>query len=78
MKKFLIILIAASLTACVVEPIPQKRWYKDGVSTYDTKSKFNRCVYDVGMNKVDPIQNERLITACMLAEGFRWGVPPRN
>lgn len=51
-------------------------WQQDGVSKRDTETRFAKCVYDVGMNKVNPAQENRLINACMQGAGFRW-VPPR-
>ncbi len=55
-------------------PPPSAYWYKEGVSQKDVQTKYSRCVYDIGMNKVAPVQQQTLINACMEADGFRWGV----
>ena len=49
-------------------------WHQEGISKKDTQTRFAKCTYDVGMNKVDPLQEQTLITACMKADGFRWRV----
>jgi len=77
MKK--LILVAGGcilLTGCVVGQHQSPRWYKTGVTEEETQSKYARCQYDVGMNKVDAVQNDTLIRACMQADGYRWGIPP--
>ena len=51
-------------------------WHQEGISKKDTQTRFAKCTYDVGMNKVNSVQESRLINACMEGEGFRW-IPPR-
>ncbi|WP_386688691.1 hypothetical protein [Lonepinella sp. MS14437] len=77
MKTLFLILSAISLCSCVVHR-PAANWHKNGVSQTDAQTKYSRCVYDVGMNKVDVIQQQTLISACMEADGFRWGVSNTN
>lgn len=80
MKKLMSVSLAVSalmLSGCAMN-MPQARWYKDGVSANDTKSFHASCIYKVGMNKVDSIKENTLIESCMLADGFRWGIPPQK
>lgn len=67
------------LSACsMLKPMPQKpaeRWFKEGVSFEDSRTKLAKCRYDVGMNKVEPTEKDSLISSCMAADGYRWGVP---
>jgi len=80
MKKMIVntaLLIALSTLLSGCEMQMQHRveeWYKEGVSKKDTDTKLAKCTYDVGMNKVDPLKEQPLITACMKADGFRWRV----
>ena len=80
MKKMIVntaLLIALSTLLSGCEMQIQHRveeWYKEGVSKKDTDTKLAKCTYDVGMNKVAPLQEPTLITACMKADGFRWRV----
>lgn len=80
MKKMIVnsaLLIALSTLLSGCEMQMQHRveeWYKEGVSKKDTDTKLAKCTYDVGMNKVAPLQEQTLITACMKADGFRWPV----
>lgn len=64
-----------SVSACVAPPqrvfVPA-HWEREGVSQAETTNKYEDCVYRVGMNKVDPQMVNRLVTACMKADGFRW------
>ena len=82
MKKMIVntaLLIALSTLLSGCEMQMQHRveeWYKEGVSKKDTDTKLAKCTYDVGMNKVNSVQESRLINACMEGEGFRW-IPPR-
>ncbi|MBF0750583.1 MULTISPECIES: hypothetical protein [Pasteurellaceae] len=64
------------LAGCVVPHQPEPRWYKLGVTDEEAQSKYASCVYNVGMNKVDPTKDRTLVEACMKADGFRWGIPP--
>lgn len=76
MKKLTIILsVSIFIAGCELTPPPQPRWYKENVSVKETNNYLNECIYNVGMNKVEPQKENRLIEACMLKEGFRWGVP---
>lgn len=80
MKKMIVnsaLLIALSTLLSGCEMQMQHRveeWYKEGVSKKDTDTKLAKCTYDVGMNKVAPLQEQTLITACMKADGFRWRI----
>lgn len=65
------------LSACVID-VPNARWYKEGVSANDTKTKLAKCQYDIGMNKVEVTEKHSLIQSCMMTDGFRWGVPRQN
>lgn len=77
MKKLILVVGGCILlTGCVVGQHQSPRWYKSGVTEEETQSKYARCQYDVGMNKVDAVQNDTLIKACMQADGYRWGIPP--
>ena len=69
--------ISSVLADCVASPYQQPRWYKDGVSEDDAKSFHAQCVYKVGMNKVEGTKESTLIEACMVGDGFRWGIPPQ-
>lgn len=75
MKYALLLISIVSLSGCVVPHHHQPRWYKDGVSSEEAHNRHAKCTYDVGMNKVDLLQEQTLIKACMEADGFRWGVP---
>ena len=81
MKTALISSLAAALllTACVTGPagryIPA-HWHREGVTPDDTQTKMSKCVYEVGINKVDKMEQQNLIVACMQADGFRW-IPAR-
>lgn len=69
--------ISSALAGCVVHHHQEPRWYKNGVSEDEVKSFHAQCVYKVGMNKVDAPKESTLIEACMIGDGFRWGVPPQ-
>lgn len=75
---FISILILLTLSGCAgltAVHIPG-HWHQEGISKKDTQTRFAKCTYDVGMNKVNSVQESRLINACMEGEGFRW-IPPR-
>lgn len=74
MKYILLLISIISLAGCVDAPA-QKRWYKKGVSIAETNNILAQCEYDVGMNKVSPAKERKLINSCMVAQGFRWGFP---
>ena len=75
MKKILSIIIVLFFFSGCAAPQQKARWYKAGVSQYDTNSYLASCRYKVGMNKVDAAKERSLITSCMVAAGFRWGKP---
>lgn len=82
-SKFIILAAACTtLAACAaMHPIPTKpadRWFKDGVSADMVKSKYAKCTYDVGMNKVEATEKYTLINSCMAADGYRYGVPEKE
>ena len=77
-KAFLIILGAVILTGCVLTPPPQAEWYRPNTSRMEAKNYQAECIYNVGMNKVEPHKEGKLIEACMIKAGFRWGIPPQN
>ncbi|MEB3767027.1 hypothetical protein [Acinetobacter sp. MD2] len=67
MKKMTLLMVLGSLVGCTAAPT----WQKSGVSSYSAQNKLAKCEYDVGMNKVKPEYEQRLIRACMHAQGFR-------
>ena len=76
-KTALLITLSTLLSGCEMQMQHRvEEWYKEGVSKKDTATKLAKCTYDVGMNKVNSVQESRLINACMEGEGFRW-IPPR-
>ena len=76
-KTALLITLSTLLSSCEMQMQHRvEEWYKEGVSKKDTDTKLAKCTYDVGMNKVNSVQESRLINACMEGEGFRW-IPPR-
>ena len=76
-KTALLITLSTLLSGCEMQMQHRvEEWYKEGVSKKDTDTKLAKCTYDVGMNKVNSVQESRLINACMEGEGFRW-IPPR-
>ncbi|WP_288062744.1 hypothetical protein [Rodentibacter caecimuris] len=81
-KLIILTTICATLTACVnMQPMPKKpteRWFKDGVTANQAKNKYHKCVYDVGMNKVEVTEKDTLIISCMAADGYRYGVPTKE
>lgn len=50
------------------------RWFKDGVSFDIVKSKYVKCIYDVGMNKVEVMEKDMFIISCMVVDGYCYGV----
>ena len=81
-KLIILASICTTLAGCAnMQPMPTKpidRWFKDGVSTDIAKSKYAKCTYDVGMNKVEVTEKDTLITSCMAADGYRYGVPKKE
>lgn len=82
MKKLLIITAILALVGCeMARPypaMPEARWYKKGATTEIVRAKRAKCIYDVGMNKVEATERETLIESCMIADGFIWGIPPEE
>lgn len=67
---FSIFTLSSLLSACET---PRYGWYKQGVNKQDTLSQYRKCEYElVGVHKVSPEQEQRLMKACMEKEGFRW------
>ena len=68
-KLIILASICTTLAGCAnMQPMPKKpvdRWFKDGVSP-------------VGMNKVEVTEKDTLITSCMAADGYRYGVPKKE
>ncbi|OOF78060.1 hypothetical protein BKG96_06840 [Rodentibacter caecimuris] len=81
-KLIILTTIYATLTACTnMQPMPKKpadRWFKDGISENEARSKYAKCTYDVGMNKVEVTEKHTLIISCMAADGYRYGVPQKE
>ena len=78
--------ILAALSGCeALMPQPPKEryrtipahWGKDGVTHDEMRTKLASCEYEVGINKILPNEQGRLIRACMMGEGFRW-IPART
>lgn len=74
MKKLFITLSCMLISACVKISMPQYGWYKEGVSQEEATTTLADCTYKVGMNKVEAYKEQKLITSCMEASGFRWRV----
>lgn len=73
MKKLLtlttIVATSVVLSGC---SSPNYTWYKSGVSRDEMRTYYRQCEYDMGMNKVSPEKENRLMRACMEKAGFRW------
>ncbi|MCW9710116.1 hypothetical protein L5B71_04365 [Avibacterium sp. 21-586] len=79
MKKVFITAMILVTTSCAMlqyPAMPAERWYKQGTTAQDARVSNAKCIYDVGMNKVDPTEKNTLIASCMEAKGFIWGVSP--
>ncbi|MBO7414574.1 MAG: hypothetical protein J6U20_13080 [Fibrobacter sp.] len=57
--------IAGALCACATAP----RWYKPGVSQYETENAIAQCEYEKGK---DHVEQGDFVTNCMKRQGFRW------
>ncbi|STO63422.1 Uncharacterised protein [Haemophilus parahaemolyticus] len=80
-KLIILASICTTLAGCANMQMPKKpvdRWFKDGVSRDMANSKYAKCTYDVGMNKVEVTEKYTLINSCMLADGYRYGVPQKE
>lgn len=71
MKKRLCLMVIAT-SAFILSACSSPHWYKKGVSPRDTRSYYQECIYNVGMNKVSAKKERELLKACMEKEGFRW------
>ncbi|QGM80700.1 hypothetical protein [Otariodibacter oris] len=79
MKKYAFLLPTIFiLSSCAMPIIEQPRWYKQGISEFETNNYHAECVYNVGMNKVEPHKEIELVKSCMVKAGFRWGIPPKS
>jgi hypothetical protein len=62
--------ICALLIGCATTT---ERWYKAGVSEYDSDNAYAQCEYDVSMQKLsDKAEQSRTINSCMIRQGYRW------
>lgn len=70
MKKIFFIAIATIaiviLSACA---IGVERWYKPGVSTYETENAQAQCEYE---KSKDHVEQGDFVSNCMKRQGFRW------
>lgn len=71
-NKYLIIFTIGLLVSGCYSNKYRPSWKKEGVTTDDTVSIYNECVYEVGMNKVNPEEKGSLVSACMKKNGFRY------
>lgn len=66
---FAVCAICALLISCATT----ERWYKAGVSEYDTDNAYAQCEYDVSMKKLDDkAEQTRTVNSCMIRQGYRW------
>lgn len=71
MKKVISILLVSFSTILLASCV-SPHWYKSGVSRKTTHSYYQKCVYNIGMNKLSIEKERMLMRACMEKEGFRW------
>lgn len=77
-KTISILSISALLTGCALTPQPKPQWYKPNTSAEEASNYHAECIYNVGMNKVEHHKELKLVDACMIKAGFRWGIPPEE
>ncbi|MBR5494152.1 hypothetical protein [Psychrobacter sp. BF1] len=68
--------IALFMSACSSSPKPT--WYKQGVTPTVTADKLGFCRTDVNAENLSEAHAKKMIAYCMKADGYKFGIKPRN